>query len=307
MSIDPNSQAISELGSFGTEIITHDPTPLSGEQYRNVIFTEGVYPYSHRVTYEEYTRQKYLLQVELTKLQSWVRSRGERVLVIFEGRDTAGKSATVKRFMEHLNPRGARVVALDKPSETERSQWYFQRHIKHLPSAGEMVFFDRSWYNRAGVERVMNFATEEQCALFFDQVPTFERLLVEEGITLFKFYLSVGQLEQHSRVSSRLTRPLEKWKLSPIDLRANELWAEYTDSKIAMFQLTDTAYAPWTIIKSDDKMRARLNAMSFLLNALPYETKTNEFDLTPDPLIVARASEFYSSTPVETGVELATT
>jgi polyphosphate kinase 2 len=295
MSSTSKTQYAPEYGSFNTDIVTFLPRDASSDAYRDQVFMNGVYPYPQRIGYEDYTRQKYQLQVALTELQRWVRQSGERILIIFEGRDTAGKSATIKRFMEHMNPKVTRVVALDKPTDIERGQWYFQRYIEHLPTAGEVVFFDRSWYNRAGVERVMNFATEPQIEQFFDQVVQVENLLVSEGIRLFKFYLSVGQSEQHSRVSGRLTQPLDNWKLSPIDLRANELWGEYSEAKIEMFRRTDTETAPWTIIKSDDKMRARLNAMRHVLNATPYSPKSIDIDLVPDPALVAPVCDFISS------------
>ena len=219
------------------------------------------YPYDKKMTRRVYERQKRLLQIELLKVQSWVKETGQRVVVLFEGRDAAGKGGTIKRFMEHLNPRGARIVALEKPTEKEASQWYFQRYVQHLPSAGEIVLFDRSWYNRAGVERVMGYCTPQQYLEFTRSAPEFERMLVNSGITIVKFWFSVGRAEQLSRFASRRDDPVRQWKLSPTDLASLDKWDDYTAAKQAMFFHTDTADAPWTVIKSDDKKRARLEAM----------------------------------------------
>jgi polyphosphate kinase 2 len=239
---------------------------------------------------KNYEKQKYQLQVELLKLQAWVRETGQRVVILFEGRDAAGKGGTIKRFMEHLNPRGARVVALEKPTETERGQWYFQRYVSQLPTAGEIVMFDRSWYNRAGVERVMGFCSEEEYLEFMRQAPEFERHLVKSGIHVIKFWFSVSQEEQRRRFKERKVHPLKQWKLSPIDLASLEKWDDYSKAKEAMFFHTDTAEAPWTIIKSDCKKRARLNAMRYVLNKLPYSGKDPKNVIPVDPLIVGRAS-----------------
>jgi polyphosphate kinase 2 len=278
---------------YGTEVLTHRPLVGSHAQFREEIFAGNAYPYPRRIGYDDYQTEKYLLQIELVKLQKWIKSTGERVIVLFEGRDAAGKGGTIKRFMEHMNPRGARVVALEKPTDLERGQWYFQRYVQHLPSQGEIVLFDRSWYNRAGVERVMDFATEEQYKLFIKQVPVFERLITDEGIRLFKLYFSVGKQEQQERFASRSLHPLKQWKLSPIDLLSRDKWDEYTAAKRAMFYHTHTEYAPWTIVKSDDKMRARLNAMRHLLTSMPYTNKTDAVELEPDPLIVAQSDEVF--------------
>jgi polyphosphate kinase 2 len=226
------------------------------------------------------------LQVELLKLQNWVKETGERIIVLFEGRDAAGKGGTIKRFMEHLNPRGARVVALEKPNERERTQWYFQRYIENLPAGGEIVFFDRSWYNRAGVERVMGFCTPNDYLEFMRQCPDLERMLVRSGIRLFKFWFSVTREEQLRRFQSRENDPLKQWKLSPIDKASLDKWDDYTEAKEAMFFYTDTADAPWTIIKSDDKKRARLNCMQYFLSSIPYPNKNKRVVTGPDPLIV---------------------
>ncbi|QYJ19619.1 polyphosphate kinase 2 [Achromobacter sp. ES-001] len=250
---------------------------------------DGIYPYRNRMLRRNYEKQKYQLQVELLKLQAWVKATGQRVVILFEGRDAAGKGGTIKRMMEHLNPRGARVVALEKPSDTEKGQWYFQRYVQHLPTAGEIVMFDRSWYNRAGVERVMGFCTQQEYLDFLRQVPDFERHLVSSGIHLVKFWFSVSQQEQRRRFLQRKVHPLKQWKLSPVDLASLDKWDDYTRAKEAMFAHTDTADAPWIVVKSDCKKRARLNAMRYVLSRLPYEGKSAEPGLALDPLIVGRA------------------
>ncbi|MFM5893122.1 MAG: polyphosphate kinase 2 [Novosphingobium sp.] len=250
----------------------------------------GGYPYKYRMLRKDYERQKFQLQTELLKLQSWVKEEGQRVIILFEGRDAAGKGGAIKRFMEHLNPRGARVVALEKPSEVERGQWYFQRYTEHLPTRGEIVLFDRSWYNRAGVERVMGFCSDEEYAEFLHQAPEFERNLVRSGIHLFKFWFSVSREEQRRRFTERRVHPLKQWKLSSIDLASLDKWDEYTAAKEAMFAATDTPESPWTVIKSDDKKRARLNAMRFVLQSLPYSDKDPERIGAVDARIVGPAS-----------------
>ncbi len=255
------------------------------------IFREGVYPYDRKMGRRPYERRKARLQVELLKVQRWVREADRRLVVLFEGRDAAGKGGTIKRFMEHLNPRGARVVALEKPGERERSQWYFQRYVEHLPAAGEIVMFDRSWYNRAGVERVMGFCDERDYALFVAQCPPFERMLVESGIALFKYWFSVTRKEQARRFRSRKVDPLKQWKLSPVDLSSFDKWDQYTAAKQAMFAATDTAWAPWTVVKSDDKKRARLACMQHFLAALPYPDKDAKVVAGPDPLLVSPAAQ----------------
>ncbi len=205
---------------------------------------EGAYPYQNLMSRRNYEKQKYRLQVELLKLQAWVRETGQRVVIVFEGRDAAGKGGTIKRFMEHMNPRGARVVALEKPTESERGQWYFQRYVQHLPSAGEIVLFDRSWYNRAGVEHVMGFCSPQEYQDFLQQAPEFERHLVRSGIHLFKFWFSVSRHEQRRRFKEREVHPLKQWKLSPVDIASLDKWDAYTRAKEAMFSHTDTADAP---------------------------------------------------------------
>ena len=250
----------------------------------------AVYPYKNRLSRKSYEKQKYHLQVELLKLQAWVRETGQRVVILFEGRDAAGKGGAIKRFMEHLNPRGARVVALEKPTEMERGQWYFQRYIQHLPSAGEIVLMDRSWYNRAGVERVMGFCNENEYLAFMRQAPEMERHLVNSGIHLIKFWFSVSRKEQRRRFKEREIHPLKQWKLSPIDLASLEKWDEYGKAKEAMFFHTDTSECPWIIVKSDCKKRARLNAMRYVLNKMDYKGKDLRNINQADPLIVGRAS-----------------
>jgi polyphosphate kinase 2 len=253
----------------------------------------GGYPYKNLLSRKRYESQKYKLQVELLKLQSWAKETGQRVVILFEGRDAAGKGGAIRRFMEHLNPRGARVVALEKPSDSERGQWYFQRYVQHLPTAGEIVLFDRSWYNRAGVERVMGFCTEAEYQQFIHQAPLFERQLVQSGVHLIKFWFSVSCKEQRRRFKERELHPLKQWKLSPIDLASLDKWDDYTKAKEAMFFETDTADAPWTVIKSDCKKRARLNAMRYVLHKLPYANKELLNIGTLDTLLVGRAHVVY--------------
>ena len=253
-----------------------------------------MYPYKTKIRNSVYQRHKEELQVELLKVQNWVKLTGQKIVVLFEGRDAAGKGGTIKRFMEHLNPRAARVVALEKPTDHETGQWYFQRYIKHLPTKGEMVFFDRSWYNRAGVERVMGFCDSLEYLEFMRQVPELERMLVRSGIKLFKFWFSVTHEEQLQRFESRTGDPLKQWKLSSIDQQSRDKWDEYTEAKEAMFFYTDTADAPWTIIKSDDKKRARLNCMQHFLSALDYPDKDKHIVHGPDPLIVGSSGQVIS-------------
>ncbi len=276
------------------EVEVEDTAPqrLTPNQLRHnpeairMAFETGEFPYRTRIGNKPYEEQMAQLQVELLKVQNWVKDSGERIIVIFEGRDAAGKGGTIKRFMEHLNPRGARVVALEKPNDREKTQWYFQRYIENLPSGGEIVFFDRSWYNRAGVERVMGFCSPNDYLEFMRQCPDLERMFVRSGIRLFKFWFSVTREEQLRRFNSRENDPLKQWKLSPIDKASLDKWDDYTEAKEAMFFYTDTADAPWTIIKSDDKKRARLNCMQYFLSSLPYPNKNRKLVTGPDPLIV---------------------
>jgi polyphosphate kinase 2 len=253
----------------------------------------GGYPYKNLLRRSSYEKEKFRLQVELLKLQAWAKETGQRVVILFEGRDAAGKGGTIKRFMEHLNPRGARVVALEKPTAAELGQWYFQRYVQHLPSHGEIVLFDRSWYNRAGVERVMGFCKDTEYAEFMRQAPEFERHLVRSGVHLIKFWFSVSRKEQRRRFKEREGHPLKHWKLSPIDLASLDKWEDYTVAKEAMFFETDTADSPWTVIKSDCKKRARLNAMRYVLHKLPYTNKNLEQIGKLDLLIVGRAHVVY--------------
>ena len=269
---------------------TNDPD-LIDPQGRAVETWKEDYPYETRMTREEYELEKYRLQIELLKLQYWGEDTGQRHIVVFEGRDAAGKGGTIKRFTEHLNPRTARVVALNKPSDRELGQWYFQRYIQHFPTAGEIVLFDRSWYNRSGVERVMGFSTDEQYRRFMNQVPLFEKMLVDDGIHLTKFWFSVTQTEQRTRFAIRQIDPVRQWKLSPMDLESLDRWEAYTEAKEAMFLHTDTDHAPWISIRSNDKKRARLNAMRYFLSQFEYEGKDHEIVGTPDPLIVRRGRD----------------
>jgi polyphosphate kinase 2 len=267
----------------------HDDDPVLIDPAGRAVDTwRENYPYDQRLPPAEYDEQKYLLQVELLKLQTWQQATGARSVVLFEGRDAAGKGGTIKRFMEHLNPRYARNVALNKPSETERNQWYFQRYVQHLPTHGEIVLFDRSWYNRAGVERVMGFAHDEEYEQFMTQVPLFEQMLVESGVQLRKFWFSVTQSEQRTRFIIRQVDPVRRWKLSSLDLESLDKWDAYTVAKEQMFLRTDTDVAPWTTIKSNDKKRARLNAMRAFLSDVEYDGKDHEVVGSPDPLIVSR-------------------
>jgi len=230
----------------------------------------------------EYENELKQLQIELLKMQNHVKATGQKVLMIFEGRDAAGKGGTIKRITEHLNPRGARVVALDKPSDTEKSQWYFQRYTKHLPSAGEIVLFDRSWYNRAGVEPVMDFCSQEEHKEFLHEVPEFEKMLINSDIKIFKFYFSVSKDEQKRRFNKRRTDPLKQYKLSPVDEKSQGLWDKYTIAKYSMLLASHTDHAPWTIIRSDNKKKARINCIKHILNFCSYPDEIDKEKLTID-------------------------
>jgi polyphosphate kinase 2 len=275
-------------GEYGSETISRI---RSDPQAIGALFKEGKYPYTDKIPRSRYEKDKALLQIELLKVQNWVKLTGQKIVIIFEGRDAAGKGGTIKRFMEHLNPRAAKVVALEKPTDHERGQWYFQRYVVHLPTQGEILFLDRSWYNRAGVERVMGFCNSAEYLEFMRQCPEFERMLVNSGIQLFKYYFSVTKKEQKNRFASRNKDPLKQWKLSPVDKASVGLWNEYTRAKEAMFFYTDTASCPWTIIKSDDKKRARLNCMQHFLSHLDYPDKELAVVNGPDPLIVGSPSQ----------------
>ncbi len=248
-------------------------------------FLDANYPYKKRMKRSDYEDEIAALQIELVKFQAWVNRTGKRVVMVFEGRDAAGKGGTIKRFRENLNPRSAHNVALPKPSDVEQGQWYFQRYIKHLPTRGEIVFFDRSWYNRAVVERVFGFSSDKQREVFFHQVPEFEDMLVNDGVHLFKFWLTVGRAEQLSRFLARETDPLKQWKLSPIDLKSLGKWNEYTRAIAEMFDQTHNDTSPWTVIRSDDKRRARLAAIRYVLSRFDYDGKTKNAKQPPDPAI----------------------
>lgn len=251
------------------------------------------YPYAHKLARKSYEHEKRLLQIELLKLQAHVKRSSERVLILFEGRDAAGKGGAIKRFMEHLNPRGARVVALDKPTDSERTQWYFQRYVGHLPSGGEMVLMDRSWYNRAGVERVMGYCSSAEYEEFIQTAPEFERMLVGSGIRLVKLWFSVGEAEQRRRFTRHGEDPVKQWKLSPTDIASVDRWDDYTAAKEAMFFHTDTPALPWIVIKSNDKRRARLEAMRCVLARFDYPGKDPLIAHAPDARIVGRPSQMY--------------
>jgi polyphosphate kinase 2 len=245
-----------------------------------VTAAKGVPRPAPRLGPREYERELRRLQIELVKAQEWVRTQGLKIVVVFEGRDAAGKGGTIKRITESLNPRWVRVVALPTPTERERTQWYFQRYVAHLPAAGEIVLFDRSWYNRAGVERVMGFCTEEEYQEFLRSCPEFERMLVRSGILLVKYWFSVGDAEQERRFQARVNDPTKRWKLSPMDLESRARWVDYSRAKDEMFAHTDIKQAPWHVVNADDKPRARLNCISHLLSLVPYE------DLTPEPVVL---------------------
>ncbi len=275
--IAPTSEAL--------DAMDNRPSP---EEIRGA-FESGRYPYKRKMARRTYEAEKARLQAELLKVQIWAQDTGQKFAMVFEGRDAAGKGGTIKRFTEHLNPRSARVVALNKPTDEERGQWYFQRYINHLPTNGEIVLYDRSWYNRAGVERVMGFCEPDEYLEFMRQTPELERMLVRSGVRLYKYWFSVTQDEQRARFASRETDPLKQWKLSPIDKASLGKWDDYTEAKEAMFFYTDTADAPWTVIKSNCKKRARLNCMRHFLSTLDYPGKDTSIAQDPDPLIVGQA------------------
>ena len=258
-----------------------DPQPAVSEKQKKTDTTPELIKQPKqlkKIRTADYERELYDLQLELVKLQGWVREKGLKVVVIFEGRDAAGKGGVIKRITERLNPRIARVVALATPTERETTQWYFQRYVPHLPAAGEMVFFDRSWYNRAGVERVMGFCSEDQVEEFFRTCPEFERMLIRSGIILIKYWFSVSDEEQERRFQNRIYDRTRRWKLSPMDLASRSKWVEYSKAKDDMFRYTDTKQSPWFVVNADDKKTARLNCMRHLLSQIPYE------DLTPEPI-----------------------
>jgi polyphosphate kinase 2 len=272
-----------------------DDPILVGVDGRRVETWRENYPYDERLERADYDHQKRALQVELLKLQEWVTDTGQRLVVLFEGRDAAGKGGAIKRFMEHLNPRLARVVALEKPSEREAGQWYFQRYVEQLPTAGEITFFDRSWYNRGGVERVMGWCTDEEYERFLADTPVFEKLLTDDGMHLVKVWFSVSRNEQRTRFIIRRIDPVRQWKLSPTDLALIDRWDDYTRAKEALFEATDTAYAPWTVIRSNDKRRARVEAMRLVLQRMPYADKDPAVIGKPDPKLVGPPWRIYES------------
>ncbi|MGY1618656.1 polyphosphate kinase 2 [Geodermatophilus sp. SYSU D00691] len=289
--IDLRQYRLNDLPDENSDEDWDDDRELYGPDGQRIETWREGYPYAERMERRDYEVTKRRLQIELLKLQYWVKDTGQRMVIVFEGRDAAGKGGTIKRFTEHLNPRGARVVALDKPSEREQTQWYFQRYVQHLPAAGEIVLFDRSWYNRAGVERVMGYATEEQYRVFMRQAPDFERMLVESGVSLVKFWFSVTRGEQRSRFIVRQIDPVRQWKLSPTDLASLDKWDAYTEAKEAMFLHTDTEHAPWTVIKSNDKKRARVEAIRHVLERFEYTGKDPAAVGTPDRKIVGSAAD----------------
>ena len=293
----PDNQSLREyiehLREEGYSVLDgHTPDPDLIDPQGNPVYTwqEG-YPYETRMDRDEYEREKYKLQVELLKFQYWGQDTGAKHVIVFEGRDAAGKGGTIKRFTEHLNPRAARVVALNKPSDREAGQWYFQRYVSHLPTSGEIVMFDRSWYNRANVERVMGFCTDEEYETFMEQAPVFEKMLIDSGVHVTKFWFSVTQREQRTRFAIRQIDPVRRWKLSPMDLESLDRWEDYTKAKEETFRRTDTDHAPWITIKSNDKKRARLNAMRYFLNQFDYEDKDTSVVHPADPLLVRRGRD----------------
>jgi polyphosphate kinase 2 len=302
---EPNEFAMAEPG----QVDVTDEIDEIGELLRaqgNVAPGDGNawrqgYPYTEKLSRKEYEKQKKKLQIELLKLQAWVKETGQKIVILFEGRDAAGKGGAIKRFTEHLNPRGARIVALEVPTDREKKQWYFQRYVAHLPTAGEIVMFDRSWYNRAGVERVMGYCTPQEYLEFTRSAPEFERMLTNSDIHLIKFWFSVGRAEQHERFMARSTDPVKQWKLSPTDLASLDKWDDYTSAKEAMFFYTDQPQAPWTVVKSNDKKRARLEAMRWVLSRFDYPGKDQALVGTPDKLIVGPPSEVYDEGEAPTG------
>ena len=280
-----------------SELLSHDHVEDNGP---DAAWRQG-YPYSTKISRKDYEKQKRKLQIELLKLQAWVKESGERIVILFEGRDAAGKGGAIKRFTEHMNPRGARVVALEIPTEREQTQWYFQRYVQHLPSAGEIVMFDRSWYNRAGVERVMGYCTPQQYLEFTRSAPEFERMLVNSGTHLIKFWFSVGKAEQRERFIARSQDRVKQWKLSPTDLASFDKWEDYSAAKEAMFFYTDTPHSPWTVVKSNDKKRARLEAMRWVLSRFNYPDKDHSIVGTPDPNLIGAPATVYDEGETPTG------
>ncbi|MCR9203687.1 MAG: polyphosphate kinase 2 [Halobacteriovoraceae bacterium] len=253
---------------------------------------DPTYPYKDKICRKEYESLKHDLQVELIKWQNTIKDSGQKVVVLFEGRDAAGKGGAIKRFTEHLNPRGARVVALNRPTPEEMGQWYFQRYVKHFPTTGEIVFFDRSWYNRAGVEKVMNYCSSEEYIRFSNSVSNFEQMISNSGVKLIKFWFSVSREEQLRRFMARIVDPLKRWKISPTDIASLQLWKDYTQAKESMFNISDSDQNPWMIVRADDKKRARINAMRYVLHQFNYEGKDAEKIQPVDHKILGRPENF---------------
>lgn len=292
MSDDTTENALNvSLSHEGTNYLASNDEIIN--QPKKSIFPTANYPYKKMMKKDKYENEKKLLQIELAKFQHWVKETGQKYVIVFEGRDAAGKGGAIKRFTEHLNPRGAPVIALEKPDQREQGQWYFQRYIQHLPTEGEIVLLDRSWYNRAGVERVMGFCSPKEYLEFMRQCPDFERMITRSGVKLIKFWFSVSRNEQLRRLQSRQTDPLKQWKISDIDLASLDKWDNYTEAKEAMFFYTDTKDSPWTVVKSDCKKRARLNAIRHVLAAADYPNKDYKIACKPDPLIVGSAETIY--------------
>lgn len=293
-------QALKKLVELrNPQFVMNQPMAMSGNELLEITHAIGEHPYSKKMGIEEYEHEKHLLQTELLKVQSWVKEHQKKIVLFFEGRDAAGKGGAIKRFMEHLNPRAAHVVALEKPSEREQGEWYFQRYVRQLPTKGEIVLFDRSWYNRAGVERVMGFCNDDEYLEFMRQAPLLERMLVNEGTLFSKYWFSVTRQEQLRRFHSRKHDPLKHWKLSDIDLLSLNKWEEYTEARKAMLFYTDTADASWVIVKSDDKKRARVNCIRHFLYNLDYPNKDKAIAHKPDTKIVGRVDEIYKNKSVE--------
>ncbi|MFZ4433142.1 MAG: polyphosphate kinase 2 [Microthrixaceae bacterium] len=278
--------------------MTHASEVPEGEL--SIEHMEGAPPYPDKIKNDRYLEELTLLQIELLKVQQWVKDSGQRIVILFEGRDAAGKGGSIRRFTENLNPRGARVVALSKPNDTERGQWYFQRYVQHLPTAGEIVFFDRSWYNRGGVEIVMGFCTPQEYGEFFRQVPGFERSIVESGTHLFKLWFAVSRKNQKKRFEDRRTDPLRQWKMSPIDEAALSKWDDYTRARDAMLVHSDNPTTPWTVVNSNEKKRARLESIRHVLHTLDYDHKDHDVAHAPDPYVVQAAASVMSPTGLPT-------
>jgi polyphosphate kinase 2 len=279
------------LGDYRVEYDDDGEPNLVGPDGHRLETWREDFPYERRLTRSEYERVKREQQIELLKLQNWIKGEDRRMAIVFEGRDAAGKGGTIKRFTQHLNPRGTRVVALDRPTTREQSEWYFQRYIAQLPAGGELALFDRSWYNRAGVERVMGYCTRMEYLEFLRETPDLERMLVRSGMPLVKFWFSVTRSEQRTRFAIRQLDAVRRWKLSPTDLASLELWDAYTEAKETMFFYTDTADAPWTVVKSNDKKRARIEAMRHVLSRFDYPGKDVDAVGTPDPYIILPAAQ----------------